>query len=141
MKPIAFKISDQLADRLAETYGNRNRGAQCAVESWIMLRINTIYELKSLFTKDELYKMLVPASENVIDSKMALSNEMFAQYVKSKFREYPEDDIGTEILLKKIRGLTAAQVYFLLDWLNCFWLIHDTEKVEEYVKKLAMEKE
>jgi hypothetical protein len=141
LKPIAFKISDQKAEQLSKFYGNRNRGAQRAVESWIILRVNTILELKGIFTSDELLMMITNLYENTFDPKMTLSNEIFAQFIKSICK----DDASLSYIKKltdKIRNLTAAQVYFLSDWLDCYCTVREGKKDLDWsIENLAKKEE
>ncbi len=143
MKSIAFKISDQLADRLAKTYENRNRGAQRAVESWNVLQILTIMEIRNIFTKKEL-KFLIGFAENRnFLSSNAASNVIFPNEVLQYYRLYSDPGIiDFKELYKKIRTLTTAQMLFLNDWLDRYWNVNK-EKIEmnEYVNFLAKEED
>ncbi len=143
MKPIAFKISDQLAERLAETYGNRNKGAQRAVESWSVLQILTIMEIKNIFIKKELKYLIEFAENKNFLSMNAASNEIFPKEVLQYYTLYSGlDIIDFKELYKKIRKLTTAQMLFLNDWLDRYWTVNKSEmNVNEYIKFLSKDKD
>jgi hypothetical protein len=140
LKPISFKISDQLADRLAETYGNRNRGAQRAVESWNDLQIYTMFELREIkFTINELKFLIEFINRKTFIPAYASDIDTFLMELM-KYEEYynKQIDVDYEQLDNKLIDLTAAQIFFLSDWANCFYLNHNAEKdIDEYIKFLA----
>jgi hypothetical protein len=143
LKAIAFKISDQLADRLAETYGNRNRGAQRAVESWNVLQILTLMEIKNIFTEKELNFLLRYAENKDFLSINAASNEIFPKEVSQYYNLYSDPNIiNFSELISKIHKLTTAQMLFFNDWLDRYWTVNKGKIDEnEYVKFLSKEKE
>lgn len=143
MKPIAFKISDQLAERLAELYGNRNRGAQRAVESWNDLQILTMFELRKRFLKNELKFLIKFINHRVFVPAYASSKDVFLMELE-KYKEqfYNQIEINYEALVTKLIDLTAAQIFFLSDWANCFSVENNTQAdIDEYIKFLSRESE
>ena len=143
MKSIAFKISDQLAERLVKTYRKRNKGAQRAVESWGILQILTTMEIKSIFTEKELKFLLRFAENKKFFLPNAASNEIFTSEVcqYNKINDCP-NILDFRKLIFKIKKLTTAQTLFLNDWLDRYWNVNKS-KIERigYIKFLAKEEE
>ncbi len=141
MKPIAFKISDQLAERLAETYGNRNRGAQRAVESWNDLQIFTLFELRKMFSVNELKFLMKFINRRTFVPSLASDIDLFCMEIQKFEEQFNEEiKIDYEELNNKLVVLTASQIFFLCDWANRFCLDHHIKTcVEDYISFLAKE--
>lgn len=134
MKSIAFKISDEVASEFVLLYGNRNRGAQRAVEGWNKLREKSVDEINRIFTPGEIYRMIIVITTKNYDNNLTLNQEIFVQFMIESIKDYQSTDFLDELVLK-IRKLTFAQVFFLIDWCSCVNLRQDD--YSEIIKTLA----
>ena len=57
-KSISYTVSDYTAESLAKVGKNPNWTSKRASESWNILKISTLAELKGIFTKNELIGLI-----------------------------------------------------------------------------------
>jgi hypothetical protein len=139
-KSIAPKIEAVVVDKLGSIYPNVNYGAVRAVEGFPVLRQYTLQEIKGRWQAGEL-KLLFDVLNGTIFSASTSKPDFLAIEVQDGCELDGLDKkwkVDQKALIDKIMGLTFAQCFFLIDWVNVFWQKNNKKKLnlDDYLSEL-----
>jgi hypothetical protein len=99
-------------------------GLQVAAEAYFELQMRTLYELKGMFSREEIMAICDNMNGSMISPEFASSSDMLMSYLQDGdkydglFRKW---GIDGDDFLKRITALTSAQTWFLMDAVRRYW--------------------
>jgi len=124
MKNVSIRLENELVTMLSEISQRPTTAAQTSIEVLLYLRRATIYELKGLFSREEIialvhiYNGLVPVWKTMCNPSVLIVQIEDAEKYKNSTTSY---GANPSELIDKIRTLTAAQAAILQLELWIFW--------------------
>jgi hypothetical protein len=126
---MAIHIKDnaqtkQIENVLSSIFASKTAGAETVLESFNYLRLNTLEEIKGIFTREELMSLVEMHNGIIFDARTSSNKGMLVLEIedKEKFDKQSEQfNYDHKKLIAKIEKLTSAQVYFLILEISKMW--------------------
>lgn len=135
---VGPRITEATRFFLVRIWPTQNHGAQWILESFPKLYDRTLKEIKGIFTKSEL-SLVLDAAEN-----LTYFPEMAGQIIAftvmdslSMSRMGEEQEVDSDILLRKMTALTHYQRAMIEVWAQGYWLSPGDISKGEYIKPLT----
>lgn len=124
MKNVTIRINEETATQLSEISERPTTAAQEALEAFIWLRRATLYELKGLFSREEIIALLdsfnglIPTWRLMVNPSTLVAHTEDAERYQGSLSMHQADP---ESLIAKLKKLTPAQATTLQLELWAFW--------------------
>jgi hypothetical protein len=121
---VSTRLDEAIIKQLEEIYQKPGTGASVAAEAYVFIRRHTLRELKGMFKKEELIGMISNLNGTMQQPEFQANPVMFAAHLEDgETFDFLSQQYGFdfEILMQKVRKLTAAQVFFLQEEIRLFW--------------------
>ncbi len=136
---VGFRLHDAITDRIEVTGRTVNTQAREITEALPFLREKTFREIKGKFFAEELNYLIDSFYGTILDPSQKVDGDFIAWHVEES-QKY--DNLGqkwgvvVDKFMDKLKELTAAQSYFLVDFVLTFLDCHESLDLDEYVKRL-----
>lgn len=142
MTVISPRVTEQIAEALAEIAGTKNAGAVEAVEAYIYIRRATWQELKGRFTKAEATALADMYNGVMLTPRLQVQQEVIRAQIEDSEKydsTCTRHGADMEKLLEKTDALTAAQVWVLQQEIVRAWTknIEDPGAIDGIIKFLS----
>jgi hypothetical protein len=130
MKAVTIRIEDDLAKYYSDNYSSLTAGFTIAAEGFLILRTRALKSLKGVFSRKEIIAVAGSYNGSMRQEQYMCLPFFIAHIEDSEIYENISQQYGIDLdnLLAKIKTLSDAQSYFLLDRIFCFW---DNESGQE----------
>jgi hypothetical protein len=139
MKRICPRAIDKKTiEYYQENYKTLNYGGERAIEFFPILRKIAHYDLRNLFTENELKFFVDIYSDHVLNS-LDTHRESLLAYINYSVdidRADEKWEINKEGLIEIVEKFNDFQAFFLVEWAVTFWRGQKKEGLEEYVEKM-----
>jgi hypothetical protein len=121
---VSTRLDEAIIKQLEDIYQKPGTGASVAAEAYVFIRRHTLRELNGMFNKEELIGMISNLNGTMLQAEFQANPSMYAIHLEDGeqymwlSKQYGFD---FEILMQKVRKLTAAQVFFLQEEIRLFW--------------------
>lgn len=134
MKRVTVPFTDdRLVELLEKEYGTMYKGVKRATESWLFLKRRTLEELKGFFTRDEMIFLVSMLNGTFFEPNMIRKEVMIAEIEDTVRYEQPE--YNSKDLIEKIKNLSYAQLFFLVEDIYHFWYDLKEKDLDEFIEK------
>lgn len=132
---MTVRTSDKVAEALANYAGTKSAGAIRAVEGFVQLRKYINYELKGVFTREELISIVDAQNGLLLETALQANKGIFLAHCEDAERlesAFSRNGANWDDARVKIEGMSPAQVFFLQDAIALFWERQETG-LEEFI--------
>ena len=143
VKGVSFKLDDSEVEPIEAIYPSLNFAATRIIKALIYLRRESLNEIRGKIEGNEIKYIIDLVNTLIFQPRMAVVQEMIIHEIEdgNRYEELGEKwkvDVGK--FVEKIRSLTSAQVYFLVEFCKLFWeKDHGQTDIDEYVQQLLLE--
>jgi len=134
---VSARVEDTILKQLEEIYGKPGTGASVAAEAFVYLRKYTLYELKGMFTREELIGVISNQNGTMQQPEFQANFRMFVTHLEDgeKF-DFLSQQYGFDFekLKAKVLNLTSAQVFFLQEEIRLFW-DNDVRDLDAFIER------
>jgi hypothetical protein len=136
---VSTRLDETIIKQLEEIYQKPGTGASVAAEAYVFIRRHTLRELKGMFSREELIGMISNLNGTMQQAESQTNPVMFTAHLEdgeiydALSLQYKFD---FEILIQKVRKLTAAQVFFLQEEIRLFWE-NEGRDMEKFIERFA----
>lgn len=134
--------SERAEKALSDVYPNRTAGAETVLEAWTYMRVRSLAEIKGKFSESEIYYFVDVFNGTIIEPRFSCDNVFIVHQVQdgAKYDNLGEKwKVDIDLFVEKIKDLTSAQTFFLLEEIQRFWEKESGKKnsVENFAKQLS----
>ena len=140
--PITFRADEEMTAMLDTMHSRPTTAALSVLELFTAIRKETIRELKGRFSRKEIMALVDSFKRSTPNLKMMATNYVVEGHTRDAERDFKctsSNNANLNVLIEKLKGLTAAQAAILQLELWAYWNRNEDEvpDLEKFIARFV----